>query len=113
MTEFAKKTLGSNTLCNIRHAIRNYSFLREVKTFDIPIAEVYEELLILTEEYYRIFHMNRTTERRVRALRKIIFDSPDISDQVKDSVALVFAMYNLHSFGIFNYEPKTMFEKVS
>lgn len=108
----ARKILGSDTLYTVLRAIRNYSFLREVKTLDVPIAQAHEELLILTEEYYRIFHMNRTTEGRVRALKRIIFDSHDISDQVKDSVSLAVAMYNLHSFGIFNCDPEKMFEKV-
>lgn len=113
MTAFARKILGSGAqYYMVMRSIRNYNFLRDIKTVDVPIATVHEEMLILTEEYYRIFHMNRTTEGRVRALKRIIFDSPEISDQVKQSVALVFAMYNLHSFGIFNCEPEKMFEKV-
>lgn len=115
LTRFARQILGSDrsdTLYTVQRAIRNYSFLRDIKTFDVPIATVHEELLILTEEYYRIFHMNKTTAARVRALKKIIFDSPDISEQVKASVSLVFAMYNLHTFGNWNVDPEKMYEKV-
>lgn len=55
--------------------------------------------------------MNKTTEGRVRALKQIIFDSPDIPAKTKESVALVFVMCNLQQFGIFNYDPMRMFEK--
>lgn len=71
-----------------------------------------DEMLILTEEYYRIFHMNSTTADRVRALHTIIFCSSEISLEVKNSVSLVFAMHNLHAFGNWIVLPELMYEKV-
>ncbi|KAL3997049.1 hypothetical protein ACER0C_009706 [Sarotherodon galilaeus] len=111
LTHTAERMIGS-TLPAFNRAVRDRSFLDKITIVDGALDVMTQEVLILPDEYYSIYNMNKGTPGKVRALRKL-FGCPTVPDEAKASISLILAVYNLHIFGIFTDDPYSLLEIVT
>ncbi|CAI5697399.1 unnamed protein product [Oreochromis niloticus] len=110
LTHAAERALGS-TLPTFHRAVRDGSFLDNITRVDAAVDIMVQEELILPNEQYMLYHINKTTAGKVRAIR-CLFRCPTVPDEAKASIALILAVYNLHAFGIFTNDPDGLLETV-
>ncbi|CAI5677813.1 unnamed protein product [Oreochromis niloticus] len=110
LTHAAERALGS-TLPTFHRAVRDGSFLDNITRVDAAVDIMVQEELILPDEQYMLYHINKTTAGKVRAIR-CLFRCPTVPDEAKASIALILAVYNLHAFGIFTNDPDGLLETV-
>lgn len=88
------------TLPRFQRVVRERSFLDKITTVDDAVDLMVQEQLILLDEEYMLYRMYKSTERKVGVLRNLL-ERPQLPDEVKASISLILAVYNLHAFGIF------------
>lgn len=74
-----------------------------------PLDVIATEDLLLPEEYYSVFNMNSTESARLSQMKQLLRSS-ELTQATKDSIILILAVFNMHTFGVFGCDPTKFLE---
>ncbi|CAI5654297.1 unnamed protein product [Oreochromis niloticus] len=105
----AREALGPN-LEEFKNAVRDRSILHHITDVNGPLDFIQSEGLLLPEEYYNVYNMQKDERGRFSEIKQLLRSSV-LPKVAKDSILLILAAFNMHSFGVLTRDPERFLEK--